>query len=266
MNRETPVASIFRFEPLSRKPNPMGNSKSHLLAVPTGRYKCFPLMFSPTLTAASLRSQGIGEPPACLPLADAVAARRPSNREIILDAAEAVVLADGAAHLTLDAVAESAKVSKGGLLYHFPNKEALLQAMIDRQVRRIESARLQAMQDLPPQRGRELKACVLMAGDARLHSERRLGCATLAATANNPQALEPIRAAHRRRLDWITEGSRADGLPFERAAIIALAVDGLCLLEILQLSPFDTAQRQRIIADLLQLVDETATAALLTQP
>ena len=166
--------------------------------------------------------------PLPLPVADSIndadclpaLARRVSSREAILDAAEAVVLADGAAHLTLDAVAERAKISKGGLLYNFRTKEALLQAMIDRQVRRIEASRLQAMEDLPPQPGRELKACVLMVGDARLHGERRLGCATLAATANNPQALEPIRAAHRRRLDWITEGGGAAGLPFARSAVI----------------------------------------------
>ncbi len=190
-----------------------------------------------------------------------VQVRRVSSRETILDAAEAVVLASGAAHLTLDAVAERAGVSKGGLLYNFHTKEALLHAMIDRQMGRIEASRIQAMENLPPQPGRELKACVLMAGDARMHSERRLGCATLAATANNPQALEPVRAAHRRRLDWITEGSAAAGLPFARSAVISLAVDGLCLLEILQLSPFDAHQRQRIIADLLQLVDETADDA-----
>ena len=192
--------------------------------------------------------------------------RRVSSRETILDAAEAVVLAAGAAHLTLDAVAERAKVSKGGLLYNFPNKEALLQAMIDRQMHRIEASRLLAMESLPPQPGRELKACVLMAADTRLHGERRLGCATLAATANSPDALAPVRAAHRRRLDWIAEGSAAAGLSFARSAVIALAVDGLCLLEILQLSPFDTAQRQRIITDLLQLVDETAAAARSAQP
>ena len=188
-------------------------------------------------------------------------ARRVSSREAILDAAEAVVLADGAAHLTLDAVAERAKVSKGGLLYHFNTKEALLEGMVERQVRRIDAIRLQAMESLPPQPGRELKACVLMAADARLNGERRLGSATLAATANNPQALEPVRAAHRRRLDWIAEGSAAAGLPFARSAVIALAVDGLCLLEIVQLSPFDAAQRECIIADLLQLVDETAAGA-----
>ena len=38
----------------------------------------------------------------------------------------------GAGKLTLDAVAERAGLSKGGLLYNFPTKDALLQAMIQR--------------------------------------------------------------------------------------------------------------------------------------
>lgn len=70
----------------------------------------------------------------------AATVRRPSQRESVLDAAEAVVLADGAAHLTLDAVAERAGLSKGGLLYHFPTKELLLQAMVDRHMHRIDQS------------------------------------------------------------------------------------------------------------------------------
>ena len=193
-------------------------------------------------------------------LSAAAVVRRPSAREAILDAAEAVVLADGAAHLILDAVAERAGVSKGGLLYHFPTKELLLQAMVDRHMRRLEETRTGALDRLPPGDGRELKACVLMAGDRKLDNERRLGCATLAATANNPRLLDPVREAQRRRLAWYRGGDSA-GLPFERAAAIALAVDGLCLLEVLQISPYDEAQRRRIIDDLLLLVDETAARA-----
>ena len=50
--------------------------------------------------------------------------------DTIIDAAEVVVAEVGAAHMTLDAVAGKAGISKGGLLYHFPTKEALLEAMI----------------------------------------------------------------------------------------------------------------------------------------
>lgn len=99
-----------------------------------------------------------------------------------------------------------------------------------------------------------------MAADRCLDAERRLGSATLAATANNPRLLDPIRAAHRRRREWMCGGESA-GLPVDRAAVIALAVDGLCLLEVLQISPYDDAQRQCVIDDLLRLVDETAAAA-----
>ncbi len=194
------------------------------------------------------------------PTTDEPSTRRTSSREGILNAAQTVVLADGAAHLTLDAVAERAGVSKGGLLYHFPTKELLLQAMVDRQVRRIEQVRQGALDRLPPGPGRELRACVLLAGDSGLDEERRLGSAMLAATANDPRLLAPFRDAHRRRLEWLRGGDCAD-LPFDRSAIVALAVDGLCLLELLQISPYDETQRRHVIDGLHRLVDEIAAGA-----
>ena len=57
---------------------------------------------------------------------------RPSGKDAMLDAAEVVMTEQGAWRLTLDSVAEQAGVSKGGLLYHFPTKEALLKALVGR--------------------------------------------------------------------------------------------------------------------------------------
>jgi AcrR family transcriptional regulator len=59
-----------------------------------------------------------------------------STRDNLLKAAEEVVVTDGAQALTLDAVYKRAGVSKGGLLYHFPNKEALIDGMIERYIER----------------------------------------------------------------------------------------------------------------------------------
>ena len=53
-------------------------------------------------------------------------------RDRILDAAEARLLQRGPAGLVLDAVAREAQVSKGGLLYHFPSKEALVAGLTGR--------------------------------------------------------------------------------------------------------------------------------------
>lgn len=188
-------------------------------------------------------------------------ARRPSSREAILDAAEGVATENGAAHLTLDAVAERAGVSKGGLLYHFSTKEALLEAMLDRHMQRLEAKQQQAFDSLPPGAGQLLKALVLAVSGSCPEREKHSGCATLAALANNPRLLEPVRAMHRRRRERLSAASRTAGMPLARTAIISLAVDGLCLLEILQISPYQTEVRQTIVDDLLRLVDETAAAA-----
>ncbi len=56
---------------------------------------------------------------------------RPNNRDRVLAAAARHVREHGPATLTLDAAAEAAGVSKGGLLYHFPSKHALVAALID---------------------------------------------------------------------------------------------------------------------------------------
>jgi len=81
---------------------------------------------------------------------------RPSSKKAILDAAEAIVIQSGAAHMTLDAVAKEAGVSKGGLMYNFPTKEALLQAMIDRMVEHFEELREEVQKEFPEESDNDL--------------------------------------------------------------------------------------------------------------
>ncbi|HBF34148.1 TPA: hypothetical protein DDW35_06255, partial [Candidatus Sumerlaeota bacterium] len=81
---------------------------------------------------------------------------RPDSKEAILDAAESVVLEHGASHMTLDAVAERAGVSKGGLMYNFPTKEALLTAMITRLGTEGDKLREQERAKFPAGQGDEL--------------------------------------------------------------------------------------------------------------
>jgi AcrR family transcriptional regulator len=50
----------------------------------------------------------------------------------ILDASETLIIARGVGGLTLEAAAREAGVSKGGLLYHFASKEALIEALLRR--------------------------------------------------------------------------------------------------------------------------------------
>ncbi|MFJ7213678.1 TetR/AcrR family transcriptional regulator [Amycolatopsis sp. NPDC098790] len=57
---------------------------------------------------------------------------RPSARDQVLDAYQEILIADGVAAVTLEAVAARAGVSKGGLLYHFGSKDALLDGLVER--------------------------------------------------------------------------------------------------------------------------------------
>ncbi|GAB3494781.1 TetR/AcrR family transcriptional regulator [Nocardiopsis coralliicola] len=55
-----------------------------------------------------------------------------TTRDRILDALQAILIEDGFSAVTLEGVAAAAGVSKGGLLYHFPNKSALMDGLIRR--------------------------------------------------------------------------------------------------------------------------------------
>jgi AcrR family transcriptional regulator len=163
------------------------------------------------------------------------AARR-GGRDSILDAADALVREQGVNRMTLDAVAARAGLSKGGLLYHFPSKDALLKGMIERFV-----ARLSEPDDVP------VAARVIdvrLARQAEDRDQRRAGHSMLAAIAEQPALLDPVRSAHREI--WAEmkgrEGPCSDGL------IAWLAAEGLCFFDLFDTSPLSDEERDQVIA------------------
>ena len=179
-------------------------------------------------------------------------AAKQSSKDAILSAAESVVLDSGAAHLTLDAVAHKAGVSKGGLLYHFPNKGALLQGMIARRVEQCHAERRAAEAQFPKDKAASLKALV----DAGLDDDdpsRKINAAAIAAGANDPSLLAPVREHNRTLFKELTGFKR-----FERASVVVLAVHGLWLMETLQVSPLTQRQRKKVIQELLSLAETAA--------
>ncbi len=176
---------------------------------------------------------------------------RPSSRERILNSAEDVIAETGAIHLTLDAVAERAEVSKGGLLYHFPTKDALLEALLERQLARFQDRADKAMARTPEGPGQRLRAHVL---SWAAHDERmdRLSMAILAASIYNPTLLEPARARYREAFDDFIAG----GVSPERAALITCAINGFWFTRLLGVSPFGDELKQALVAELVRLIDQ----------
>jgi AcrR family transcriptional regulator len=177
-------------------------------------------------------------------------------RERLLDAAERVVVESGATHLTLDAVAKSAGVSKGGLLYHFPSKEALLQGMVTRHFQEVDAEvdkRLASRAGKPSRADmfRERMRVLLELNPGR----PGVGVAMLAASADNAEQMAVCRAEYRKLLD---EFAKLPG-GFEGTAQVLLAVQGLLLAELLHLSPYTPRERSRLVKALLRAADQVGS-------
>lgn len=72
----------------------------------------------------------------------------PSARDRVLDAYETLLIEQGPGAATLDGVAATAGVSKGGLLYHFASKDALVTGLLDR-LRQRSAADADAIRTAP---------------------------------------------------------------------------------------------------------------------
>lgn len=172
---------------------------------------------------------------------------RPSGKEGMLDAAEVVLTEQGAWRLTLDSVAEQAQVSKGGLLYHFPTKDALLKALVDRLAQKGTSKRQALREESNDDAEAVLKADIescLLADDRN----PQLCAALISALANCPELKDPIRSFHEIRFRELANLDLDD-----EAAILLLAADGLMLMETLNVSPFTEERREALVKAMLAM-------------
>ena len=172
------------------------------------------------------------------------------TRTLLMDAAERIVVSQGVARMTLEEVAREAKVSKGGLLYHFPSKEALIEGMIEYFVRRFDTAMAFAREGDSELRGRSTRAYVRAStGQTPLIStELDLANGALtAALATFPERLEAVREQGRRHQAEIV----TDSIDPVLATIIRFAIDGIWMGENFQLTRIDPALRARVIERLI---------------
>jgi AcrR family transcriptional regulator len=173
------------------------------------------------------------------------------TRTRLLDAATSILLTAGADRLTLAAVAEQAQVSKGGLLYHFPTKQAIVVALVDRLVSQFDTA-LAAAGDQPGAATRAYLAETIAPTAAAAGSDDdRLAAALLAASLVDPDALVPLRRAYAAWQDRLAN----DGIDPAVATAVRLAVDGWWLARLLDLAPPAGDLHERTHAVLARLIE-----------
>lgn len=184
--------------------------------------------------------------PAATPAYPGQAGAPASREDLLLDAAEAVIVRDGIASLTLDAVAAQAGVSKGGLLHHFPNKDRLVEALVVRTANAMRAHHEQAYLATPEGPGRMARAFLesnLRDLDDWCASCRQGSAAAFAALAHNPSLIEPMRAAY---ADLYRRVAEDDGLPAGIGDAVVAAIDGLWLYWVLGLVPIDQSMIVRV--------------------
>jgi AcrR family transcriptional regulator len=148
-----------------------------------------------------------------------------ARRERLVLTAARLIIEHGAGALTLDAVAAAAGVSKGGLLHHFPNKEALINGMlthlIDVFVRRQDALLAREALGTP---GRWLRAYIDISFADPVETDV-LEQAMMHLVVINPA----LRKHLADKLTYLTQCATDDGLPPALAQMIRLACDGFWL-------------------------------------
>lgn len=173
--------------------------------------------------------------------------------ELLLAAAQQVVVDRGAAHLTLDAVANDAGVSKASVLYDYKSKDALVHALVtskfDAAARKIEAAKT-AFED-----GEDagIRARLAVANEFRPSvDDRAVAIAVISAMAGNCELREVGRAFYKAAIDDVVRTASSP-----RGALLAfLAMEGLQRLDYLGFVQWTQEEFDGLLRDIAWLASE----------
>lgn len=175
---------------------------------------------------------------------------RPSSATPILDTA--LRLLDDGASVSLDSVAKAAGLTKPGLMYHFPTKAALMNAIVDHVVDNLESDLVQRLAG-PPETASataRLRAYVQWA----LESQHRRSEMVMLA---DPKLADRLAERWIARFDkWVaipTDASEHERARYQAARLIA---DGAWLAATTRVFPLTAEERPHVLNVALQLLGD----------
>ncbi len=172
------------------------------------------------------------------------------DRDAVLCAAERVVSRDGAARLTLEAVATEAGISKASVIYDYKSKQALIQAVIKRRVSRETERLREAIDKLGSSPDSVIHARISMAERSISDAERAVALNLVAALAQDAELRVPIQEAYRHQIAEIIESSA-----HPREALLAfLALEGIRCLECFGLYAWPEPDRKQLFDEIRSLV------------
>lgn len=175
---------------------------------------------------------------------------RPSNRSKILDAAIRVIHRDGVTGVTFDSVAAEAEVTRGGMMYHFPSRDVLIQAIHQHLADQWESS-LESNAGKPAQHASQEERSAAYARTCA-QSATRAELLFLLDSSRSPELTAPWETVLDR---WAAPVPQDPNDTAALAQFIArLASDGLWIYESLSSKPLPAEVRQRIAEHLAHII------------
>jgi AcrR family transcriptional regulator len=173
-------------------------------------------------------------------------------RQQLLTVAARLAHQRGAGSVTLDAVAASSGVSKGGLLHHFPTKASLLEAMLDNLLERLDAAIDTEMRRDPLPQGRFTRGYLRAVVNLRERPEETEDWAQVTL------ALLTEPALRRRWREWIE--ARAEEFIGTDSSIdmqiVRFATDGIWLADLIGSHESALSSRQAVVDRLILLTQK----------
>lgn len=178
------------------------------------------------------------------------------TREAVLQASAQIIVRLGISAFTIEAVAQEAGITKGGVLHHFPSKEALIDGLID-QVTEAFNKRVEIELATDPEGtpGRWLRAYIRTVFSMQYEDQNLIPA--LAAAVGDHRTLERIRLSFEKS----QQSAIQDGLEPIEATIIRLAVDGIVFARALGIDVLEPEMSRNVYDALFRLTGSTEPQA-----
>lgn len=174
---------------------------------------------------------------------------RSIDRDKLLDAAEEIVRSQGAAALTIDALARACGITKGGVQYAFGSKDDIIDAMFARWNRDYD-ARFADIAGDSPDPVHRLRAHVTATHQADEVSMAK-AASLMAGLMQTPEHLASTQEWYRARLT----GLDTDSLKGRQARLAFFACEGAFLLHFLRFMPLRDTEWEAVFSDIAGLLN-----------
>ncbi|MBC7576530.1 MAG: TetR/AcrR family transcriptional regulator [Tardiphaga sp.] len=187
--------------------------------------------------------------------------RSERSRNAALEAALATIARDGPGRLTLDAIARESGLSKGGLMHQFRTKDAVLKALLDRQVAYFQNFSRSYMEEHGAESSQPELASQIATSRETLSRPHSAAFAILAALGQDPELLIGTREIDAGKVKAI----KAEAADPQLALLRWSAARGLALTAMFGLCPLSDKEREQLFHRLLDDSQWTVLAKPATQ-